>query len=259
MLRTFNCGIGMIAVVGAGRADAVPRCSARGRRPPRASGGACRPTARSRRLCRHARPRGEDAAQTRRRPDFRPRLQHDGADRGGEGHDLSRRNRAGDFEPAGGWRLARAAAEVIATEVVDHTRFPKDREGFERALQSTLESHRIEIVCLAGFMRVLTTWFVARWSGRLLNIHPALLPAFKGLDTHRRALEAGASEHGATVHFVVPEMDSGPIITQGAVPVRRVTPRRCFRSACLRSSIASIRSHCGWWRPGKPEWWMIVV
>jgi phosphoribosylglycinamide formyltransferase-1 len=120
---------------------------------------------------------------------------------------------------AGG--VSRAAAEVIATEVVDHTRFPKDREGFERALQSTLESHRIEIVCLAGFMRVLTTWFVSRWSGRLLNIHPALLPAFKGLDTHRRALEAGASEHGATVHFVVPEMDSGPIITQGAVPVRR--------------------------------------
>lgn len=119
---------------------------------------------------------------------------------------------------AGG--LSRATAEGIATEVVDHTRFAKDREGFERALQLTLESHRIEIVCLAGFMRVLTTWFVSRWSGRLLNIHPALLPAFKGLDTHRRALEAGASEHGATVHFVVPEMDSGPIIAQGVVPVR---------------------------------------
>lgn len=118
---------------------------------------------------------------------------------------------------AGG--LSRAAACGIATEVVDHTRFPKDREGFERALHSTLESRRIEIVCLAGFMRVLTAWFVSRWSGRLLNIHPALLPAFKGLDTHRRALESGASEHGATVHFVVPEMDSGPIIAQGTVPV----------------------------------------
>jgi phosphoribosylglycinamide formyltransferase-1 len=118
---------------------------------------------------------------------------------------------------AGG--LQRAAAEGIPTEVVDHTRFPKDREGFERALQAVLEKHRIEIVCLAGFMRILTAWLVSRWSGRLINIHPALLPAFKGLDTHARAIAAGAKEHGATVHFVVPEMDAGPIITQGAVPV----------------------------------------
>ena len=118
---------------------------------------------------------------------------------------------------AGG--LQRAAAEGIATEVVDHTRYPKDREGFERALQEVLEKHRIEIVCLAGFMRILTAWFVSRWSGRLLNIHPALLPAFKGLDTHARAIEAGVKEHGATVHFVVPEMDAGPIIAQGAVQV----------------------------------------
>ncbi|MET0867623.1 MAG: phosphoribosylglycinamide formyltransferase [Pseudorhodoplanes sp.] len=118
---------------------------------------------------------------------------------------------------AGG--LQRAAAAGIATEIVDHTRFPKDREGFERAVQGVLEKHRIEIVCLAGFMRILTAWFVSRWTGRLLNIHPALLPAFKGLDTHRRAIDGGAKEHGATVHFVVPEMDSGPIIAQGAVPV----------------------------------------
>jgi phosphoribosylglycinamide formyltransferase-1 len=115
--------------------------------------------------------------------------------------------------------LQRAAAEGIATEIVDHTRFPKDREDFERALQAVLERHRIDIVCLAGFMRVLTAWFVSRWTGRLVNIHPALLPAFKGLDTHARAIEAGAKEHGATVHFVVPEMDSGPIIAQGAVRV----------------------------------------
>lgn len=118
---------------------------------------------------------------------------------------------------AGG--LQRAASEGIATELVDHTHFPKDREGFERALQAVLTKHRIEIVCLAGFMRILTAWFVSRWSGRLLNIHPALLPAFKGLDTHARAIEAGVKEHGATVHFVVPEMDAGPIIAQGAVPV----------------------------------------
>jgi phosphoribosylglycinamide formyltransferase-1 len=118
---------------------------------------------------------------------------------------------------AGG--LQRAAAEGVTTEIVDHRLFPRDREGFERALQDVLEKHRIEIVCLAGFMRILTAWFVSRWSGRLLNIHPALLPAFKGLDTHARAIEAGVKEHGATVHFVVPEMDSGPIIAQGSVPV----------------------------------------
>jgi phosphoribosylglycinamide formyltransferase-1 len=83
-----------------------------------------------------------------------------------------------------------------------------------------LQDHDIELVCLAGFMRLLTPWFVRQWDGRLLNIHPALLPAFKGLDTHARAIAAGAKQHGATVHFVVPEMESGPIVAQAAVPVR---------------------------------------
>jgi phosphoribosylglycinamide formyltransferase 1 len=110
--------------------------------------------------------------------------------------------------------LARASAEGIATAVVDHTAFGKDRESFERALETRLEEHAIELVCLAGFMRLLTPWFVRRWEGRLINIHPALLPAFKGLDTHARALAEGATFHGATVHFVVPEMDSGPTIVQ---------------------------------------------
>ncbi len=119
---------------------------------------------------------------------------------------------------AGGLASARTAG--IATEIVDHTTFGKDRAAFERALQAVLEKHKIEIVCLAGFMRLLTPWFVTQWQGRMLNIHPALLPDFKGLDTHRRALEAGAKVHGATVHFVVPEMDSGPVIVQGAVKVR---------------------------------------
>ncbi len=118
---------------------------------------------------------------------------------------------------AGG--LQRAADAGIATAVVDHKTFGRDREAFERALQDVLLRHQIEIVCLAGFMRILTAWFVAQWPDRMLNIHPALLPAFKGLDTHRRAIEAGEKEHGATVHFVVPEMDSGPIIAQGRVPV----------------------------------------
>ena len=118
---------------------------------------------------------------------------------------------------AGGLVTARAAG--IATEIVDHTAYGKDRPAFERALQAALEKHRIDLVCLAGFMRLLTPWLVGHWQNRMLNIHPALLPAFKGLDTHRRALEAGAKMHGATVHFVVPEMDSGPIIMQGAVTV----------------------------------------
>ena len=115
--------------------------------------------------------------------------------------------------------LSHARSAGIATAVVDHRTFGKDREAFERAMQAEIVARRIDIVCLAGFMRLLTPWFIAQWEGRLLNIHPALLPAFKGLDTHARALAAGAKQHGATVHFVVPEMDSGPIITQGAVAI----------------------------------------
>jgi phosphoribosylglycinamide formyltransferase-1 len=115
--------------------------------------------------------------------------------------------------------LATARSAGIATAVVDHAAFGKDREGFERAIDAELAAHRIELVCLAGFMRLLTPWLVGRWGWRMLNIHPALLPAFKGLDTHARALAAGVKIHGASVHFVVPEMDSGPIVAQGAVPV----------------------------------------
>ena len=116
--------------------------------------------------------------------------------------------------------LVRARAAGIATVVIDHTRFAGNREAFEHALDEELRNYKIGLVCLAGFMRLLTPWLVARWQGRMLNIHPSLLPQFKGLDTHRRALDAGAKWHGATVHFVVPEMDSGPIIMQESVPVR---------------------------------------
>jgi phosphoribosylglycinamide formyltransferase-1 len=117
--------------------------------------------------------------------------------------------------------LERAREAGVETEVFDHTTFRERREAFEAALQATLEQHRIEIVCLAGFMRLLTPWFVGHWDGRLLNIHPALLPAFRGLNTHARALAAGVRIHGATVHFVTPEVDSGPIVVQAAVPVRQ--------------------------------------
>lgn len=115
--------------------------------------------------------------------------------------------------------LARAREAAIPTAVVDHRAFGADREAFERALDAELKARRIELICLAGFMRLFTSWFVTRWSGRLINIHPALLPQFKGLDTHRRALQAGVKRHGATVHFVVPETDAGPIIVQEAIAV----------------------------------------
>jgi len=115
--------------------------------------------------------------------------------------------------------LTRAREAGIPTVVVDHLRFGEDREAFERALDAELVAHRIDLVCLAGFMRLLTPWLVTRWSGRMLNIHPALLPQFKGLNTHRRAIEAGVKRHGATVHFVSLEMDAGPIILQESIPV----------------------------------------
>jgi phosphoribosylglycinamide formyltransferase-1 len=115
--------------------------------------------------------------------------------------------------------LGRAGDQGIATALIDHAAYGTDREAFERAVQAVLDAHRIDIVCLAGFMRLLTPWLVSRWSGRMLNIHPALLPAFRGLHTHARALEAGVKIHGATVHFVVPEVDCGPIVAQAAVPV----------------------------------------
>jgi len=115
--------------------------------------------------------------------------------------------------------LMRAREAGIATAIVDHRPFGEDRDAFERALDAQLAAHRIDLVCLAGFMRLLTPAFVRRWSGRMLNIHPALLPQFKGLHTHRRALAAGVMRHGATVHFVVPEMDSGPIVAQDSIAV----------------------------------------
>jgi phosphoribosylglycinamide formyltransferase-1 len=115
--------------------------------------------------------------------------------------------------------LQRAQAAGIATLVIDHKPFGKDRAAFERALDDRLSAVRIDFVCLAGFMRLLSPWFVTKWEGRMINIHPALLPAFKGLDTHARALAAGVKLHGASVHFVTAETDSGPLIVQAAVPV----------------------------------------
>ncbi|HXY57943.1 MAG TPA: phosphoribosylglycinamide formyltransferase [Methylocystis sp.] len=114
--------------------------------------------------------------------------------------------------------LIHAKSRGIATAAVDHKIFA-GREEFERSMQLVLEAHRIEFICLAGFLRLLTPWFIGRWAGKMLNIHPALLPAYRGLHTHERALADGVKIHGCTVHFVVPQMDEGPIVAQAAVPV----------------------------------------
>jgi phosphoribosylglycinamide formyltransferase-1 len=117
---------------------------------------------------------------------------------------------------AGGLEFARQRG--IATEVIDHRNFPS-REAFDAALATAIDRYSPDLILLAGFMRILTEGFVSRYQGRLLNIHPSLLPAFPGVKTHAQALEAGVRIHGCTVHFVTPALDGGPIIAQAAVPV----------------------------------------
>lgn len=117
---------------------------------------------------------------------------------------------------AGGLAVARAAG--VAAEMVPHQDYVT-REAFEEALDAALRGHGVQLVVLAGFMRVLTPGFIARWPDAIINVHPSLLPSFRGLDTHERAIAAGCKLHGCTVHFVRPELDEGPIIAQAAVPV----------------------------------------
>ncbi len=118
---------------------------------------------------------------------------------------------------AGGLEKARACG--IPTVTIESKPFGRDRAAFEAVLQSALDERRIDLICLGGFMRLFTGEFVQRWYGRMLNIHPSLLPAFPGLDPHGQALSAGVKISGATVHFVIPETDAGPILMQGAVAV----------------------------------------
>ncbi|WP_027261539.1 phosphoribosylglycinamide formyltransferase [Sedimentitalea nanhaiensis] len=118
---------------------------------------------------------------------------------------------------AGG--LAKAAQRGVPTAVVDHRPFQGDRAAFEAELMKPLEAARPDIVCCAGFMRILTGGFVSRWQGRMLNIHPSLLPKYRGLNTHARALAAGDGEHGCSVHEVTAELDDGPVLGQARVPV----------------------------------------
>lgn len=115
--------------------------------------------------------------------------------------------------------LETAARYGVQTAVVDHRPYGKDRARFEQALDAHMRAANVELVCLAGFMRVLTPVFVSAWDGRLLNIHPSLLPAYTGLHTHERALNDGVRVHGCTVHYVTPVLDVGPIVAQAVVPV----------------------------------------
>ena len=115
--------------------------------------------------------------------------------------------------------IALAAEAGVATAIIDHRRFERDRAAHEAAIDTTLRQAGVELVCLAGYMRLLTPFLVSAWQGRMLNIHPSLLPAFPGLHTHRRALETGVKLHGCTVHQVTDAMDEGPILAQAAVPV----------------------------------------
>ncbi|SEH32576.1 phosphoribosylglycinamide formyltransferase [Magnetospirillum fulvum] len=115
--------------------------------------------------------------------------------------------------------LERAQKAGVATAVIPHRDYPS-REAFDAAMDLVLRAAGIDIVCLAGFMRLLSSEFVAGWQGAMLNIHPSLLPSFKGLHTHRQALEAGVKLHGCTIHLVTPDLDDGPILVQAAVPVQ---------------------------------------
>jgi phosphoribosylglycinamide formyltransferase 1 len=146
--------------------------------------------------------------------------------------------------------LELAAARGIPARVVEHTHHAS-REAFEAALGEAIERFAPRLVVLAGFMRVLTAGFVARYEGRMLNIHPALLPAFPGLDTHARALAAGVKLHGCTVHFVSAEVDQGPIVIQAAVPVRAGDTAASLAARVLRQEHIIYPRAARWFLDGK--------
>ena len=134
--------------------------------------------------------------------------------------------------------------------MVDHRRFP-DRSSFDLALGDAIARHDPHLVVLAGFMRVLTEAFVARFAGRLINIHPSLLPAFPGTHTHRRALEEGVRIHGCTVHFVTPSLDSGPIIVQSAVPVLPDDTEQTLAARVLQQEHRVLPEAVRWFLDGR--------
>ena len=147
--------------------------------------------------------------------------------------------------------LAWAEAQGLPTAVVDHRPYKGDRAAFDAALQDKLDACGAELVALAGFMRLLTPGFVDAWAGRMINIHPSLLPAFKGVDTHARTLAAGVRIAGCTVHYVVPEMDAGPIIAQAAVPVRGDDTEEKLAARILEAEHAIYPRALAWVAAGK--------
>ena len=146
--------------------------------------------------------------------------------------------------------LELAAARGVATQVVEHRAFAS-REAFESALGREIERFTPRLVALAGFMRIFTPGFAARYEGRMLNIHPSLLPAFPGLDTHARALAAGVKLHGCTVHFVSAELDHGPIVIQAAVPVRAGDTAASLAARVLRQEHVIYPRAARWFLDGK--------
>lgn len=148
--------------------------------------------------------------------------------------------------------LAIAHAAGVATAVIDHRQF-EGRESFEQALAAEIDRHQPALVVLAGFMRILTEGFVAHYAGRLINIHPSLLPAFTGLHTHMRAIEAGAKVHGATVHFVTPTLDHGPIIAQAVVPVLADDTEEALAARVLRQEHRMLPRAVQWYLDGQLE------
>jgi phosphoribosylglycinamide formyltransferase-1 len=146
--------------------------------------------------------------------------------------------------------LAAAAARGVATRVVEHRQYAT-REAFDAALADAIEAFAPRLVALAGFMRIFTPGFVSRYDGRMLNIHPSLLPAFAGLHTHERALAAGVKVHGCTVHFVTPELDHGPIVVQAAVPVRAGDDAAALATRVLKQEHIVYPRAVRWFLEGK--------
>ncbi|HEY9198305.1 MAG TPA: phosphoribosylglycinamide formyltransferase [Gammaproteobacteria bacterium] len=149
--------------------------------------------------------------------------------------------------------LESACAAGIHTEVIDHREYA-GRDAYDRALQSAIDRYEPALIVLAGFMRILTPDFVRHYEGRLLNIHPSLLPAFRGLDTHRRALAAGASAHGASVHFVTEELDGGPVIAQMNVPILPGDDADRLAARVLKAEHRLYPTVIGWFATGRLQW-----
>ena len=156
-----------------------------------------------------------------------------------------------DREDAGGLAIARELG--LDTAVVPWAQFA-DRAAFERALTDVLEAHRAEIIVLAGFMRILSPEFADAFAGRLINIHPALLPKYRGLNTHRRCLEAGDTEHGASVHFATAELDGGPVILQSRLDVRPAETAKDLAARVLATEHVILPRVLGWLADGRLVW-----